>query len=63
LSVGSFAIHRRLFVSEFIAHVRTDYRLAIWTAASRSYAATIVPALFSADIFLVPRPLQPLPQS
>lgn len=52
LEVHPYLIYRRPHLGEFIATLRREYRLAVWTSATFSYAAPIVVAFFPADLTL-----------
>ena len=47
--VGPYFIHARPHVREFIDSVKRDFRLAVWTAASASYAEKVTAALFDSN--------------
>jgi RNA polymerase II subunit A small phosphatase-like protein len=52
LEVGEYAIYRRPHLAEFLAEVRSHYRLAVWTAATSCYAEPIVSTVFPPEVRL-----------
>ena len=45
--VSSYAVHKRPFVDEFLAHVMDNYQVALWTSSSPGYAHPLVKKLVS----------------
>jgi len=52
LIVHAYAIYQRPHLSEFVARVRADYRLAVWTASTESYADPVVNCVLPPDLRL-----------
>ena len=47
-----FGIYVRPYLDQFFAQVRRSYRLAVWTASTRSYMECVVPNVFPDDLEL-----------
>lgn len=52
LRLGDYLIYLRPHLAEFVARVRSAYRLAVWTSATAGYGGAVVANVFPADLSL-----------
>ena len=51
-TAGPYRVYKRPFVEQFLGTVRPAFDLAIWSSSTADYVATIVRAVFPAEIIL-----------
>lgn len=50
--VGPYSIYKRPGVDQFLAKVRSHFRVAVWTSSTQRYAGSVVSNVFPSDLEL-----------